>query len=447
MISFIPQITGNYYLLIEPIQGSFEISKTNVPLSLYKNKNDPIHIISTPCSIYFWIGDVDSFCINISGQGTFEGAQTTIFHSSVTGYEMVISGGTTQYHNALTFNVNVPSDARNRIWKIDISQPSAPQWLEDVYITFNQDVDPYFGLTDNSLYFMKQKIVSIPNDNGGSSSGVDTSFNPGENEAEDNTLPSTPRQPSGPTFVERGVEYLYTSSTSSVNGVKIRYRFEWGDDAISNWSVFVSSNTSISMSHSWEIISSFEMRVIAQDENGFNSSWSIPLIVTVSQINLSEEPPIVDFILPSNVSTNKIIQFDTVGSFDSDGAIITYFWDFGDGEIGTGKKPYHIYKNPGQYTVTLTITNNMGNIYSKSSIITVAASDEGIAQDQQNFALPYLHFIIMGTIIIVLTCLILFFRSRIKRFFLEKGISHGVRKIERLDAEITELKHAIQKNH
>jgi hypothetical protein len=201
------------------------------------------------------------------------------------------------------------------------------------------------------------------------------------------------------------------------------------------------------MSHSWEIISSFEMRVIAQDENGFNSSWSIPLIVTVSQINLSEEPPIVDFILPSNVSTNKIIQFDTVGSFDSDGAIITYFWDFGDGEIGTGKKPYHIYKNPGQYTVTLTITNNMGNIYSKSSIITVAASDEGIAQDQQNFALPYLHFIIMGTIIIVLTCLILFFRSRIKRFFLEKGISHGVRKIERLDAEITELKHAIQKNH
>lgn len=38
----------------------------------------------------------------------------------------------------------------------------------------------------------------------------------------------------------------------------------------------------------------------------------------------------------------------------------TYQWDFGDGNIGSGKNPLHIYNSPGNFKVTLTIKNGAG---------------------------------------------------------------------------------------
>jgi PKD repeat protein len=37
---------------------------------------------------------------------------------------------------------------------------------------------------------------------------------------------------------------------------------------------------------------------------------------------------------------------------------VTYNWDFGDGTSGVGQNPTHVYQNPGEYTVTLTINGN-----------------------------------------------------------------------------------------
>jgi len=39
----------------------------------------------------------------------------------------------------------------------------------------------------------------------------------------------------------------------------------------------------------------------------------------------------------------------------------TWHWDFGDGNISTDRNPMHTYSNPGNYTVTLTITDNTSN--------------------------------------------------------------------------------------
>ena len=40
----------------------------------------------------------------------------------------------------------------------------------------------------------------------------------------------------------------------------------------------------------------------------------------------------------------------------------TYEWDFGDGETATGKNPVHSYEAAGNYTVTLTVTDDAGTI-------------------------------------------------------------------------------------
>ena len=52
-------------------------------------------------------------------------------------------------------------------------------------------------------------------------------------------------------------------------------------------------------------------------------------------------------------------SFNGSSSFDPDGWIVSYHWDFGDGSTATTSTPYvsHFY-GPGEYYVTLTVTDN-----------------------------------------------------------------------------------------
>lgn len=54
------------------------------------------------------------------------------------------------------------------------------------------------------------------------------------------------------------------------------------------------------------------------------------------------------------------IAFNGSESNDSDGTIVAYEWSFGDGSTGTGINPTHVYSKAGNYTVTLTVTDDGG---------------------------------------------------------------------------------------
>jgi PKD repeat protein len=57
---------------------------------------------------------------------------------------------------------------------------------------------------------------------------------------------------------------------------------------------------------------------------------------------------------------NTEITFDGSKSYDPDGNITNWFWDFGDNTSGTGEILKHIYTKAGVYTVTLTVTDDGG---------------------------------------------------------------------------------------
>jgi parallel beta-helix repeat protein len=56
----------------------------------------------------------------------------------------------------------------------------------------------------------------------------------------------------------------------------------------------------------------------------------------------------------------KEITFNAIGSFDIDGSITDYSWDFGDGSTGTGISPTHIYSTNGNYVIKLSVKDNDG---------------------------------------------------------------------------------------
>lgn len=58
--------------------------------------------------------------------------------------------------------------------------------------------------------------------------------------------------------------------------------------------------------------------------------------------------------------TSHDCAFDSSGSSDTDGSIVSYAWTFGDGSTSTAVSPSHTYVAAGTYSVTLTVTDNSG---------------------------------------------------------------------------------------
>ncbi len=78
--------------------------------------------------------------------------------------------------------------------------------------------------------------------------------------------------------------------------------------------------------------------------------------------------PAVDF---SYRKWRTIVIFKD-SSTDSDGTVVSWLWDFGDGKYSTRQNPWHRYGRSGNYPVTLTVTDNEGasNSFSKTVSIT-----------------------------------------------------------------------------
>jgi chitodextrinase len=63
---------------------------------------------------------------------------------------------------------------------------------------------------------------------------------------------------------------------------------------------------------------------------------------------------------PEKPAVDEKITFDAVGSSDPDGKIIEYKWEFGDGGSAKSKEVTHCYMLPGEYKITLTVTDKEG---------------------------------------------------------------------------------------
>lgn len=133
-------------------------------------------------------------------------------------------------------------------------------------------------------------------------------------------------------------------------------------------SIAVDSDGSDGWSASWDSGTvgdgSHTVSATATDTAGQTTTDSIT--VTVDNVN---DPPVASF---TYTCTGLTCGFDAAGSFDPDGSIVSYEWDFGDGKTGSGLTPSHSFDTASTYLVTLTVTDDGGKTGSTSQQVTVS---------------------------------------------------------------------------
>jgi PKD repeat protein len=97
-----------------------------------------------------------------------------------------------------------------------------------------------------------------------------------------------------------------------------------------------------------------------------NRVYTVTLSVVDTSGNLSTAsrqvivgiPPTAGFVVrPAHPATGLPVSFNASLSRAQGGSIAAYAWTFGDGSAGSGVAPRHLYRRPGRYAVTLTVTD------------------------------------------------------------------------------------------
>jgi PKD repeat protein len=89
----------------------------------------------------------------------------------------------------------------------------------------------------------------------------------------------------------------------------------------------------------------------------------------------SGRPPRADFrVDPRRGNAPLTVKF-TDRSSDADGAIVTRSWDFGDGTRSGLRNPSHTFETPGEFAVTLTVTDDQGEVSAPArQVVSVGAN-------------------------------------------------------------------------
>jgi len=160
------------------------------------------------------------------------------------------------------------------------------------------------------------------------------------------------------------LEVMFDASASSdPDGTIANYSWSFGDDLAAYGEVAV---------HVYEQEGTYDVELTVKDDKGATNSTT--KTVTVAKTEEPEPPAasVPEAIIEVLSVKCLTVELSGAGSWSSEGAeIVSYEWDFGDGQPGTGVEVTHKYAASGTYTVTLTVVDSQGNSDSASAEVTV----------------------------------------------------------------------------
>ncbi|MBC7081289.1 MAG: PKD domain-containing protein [Thermoplasmatales archaeon] len=116
--------------------------------------------------------------------------------------------------------------------------------------------------------------------------------------------------------------------------------------------------------HNYTVPGNYTITLTVKDKSNETGAFSI-------NISIKNTPPYADFSFKENPKSYEIVEFNASNSYDLDGYIVNYTWDFGDGSNGYGNISYHKYIKPGIYKVKLVIIDNNGSKKEKEKEIEI----------------------------------------------------------------------------
>lgn len=161
------------------------------------------------------------------------------------------------------------------------------------------------------------------------------------------------------------VPFSITTESFSTTGDSAitEHKWTWGDG---NETIGGFQN----VPHTYNTDGSYTLTLRVTDGNGLFDEATQAITVNA----VSNPPPTAVFSrTPSSGEIPLTVDFDANASSDSNGSIVSYAWDFGDGNNGTGVTTSHTYTVAGVYTVTLTVTDNEAATGQTSLSISAAA--------------------------------------------------------------------------
>jgi PKD repeat protein len=152
---------------------------------------------------------------------------------------------------------------------------------------------------------------------------------------------------------------LSSSGSSDADGSIVSYSWNLGNGQTS---------TAANPSATYNSTGVYTATLTVTDNSGLTDTDSV-VITALAPPNLA---PVASATgTPSSGMAPLTVAFSSAGSFDPDGSIAAYNWNFGDGTSSSTANPSKTYNSVGSYTSTLTITDNGGASDSSSVSISV----------------------------------------------------------------------------
>jgi len=150
----------------------------------------------------------------------------------------------------------------------------------------------------------------------------------------------------------------FKTNANDLDGT-MTYNWDFGDENIS---------TSPDPTHIYSNNGIYTVNLTIEDDDGAKVYFNM-------RITVLNRPPIVNVTANKlAVDANETIQFIS-NSYDLDGVIINYTWDFGDDSFSYTINPIHAYPNGGVYYVNLSIMDDDNSINYTTIAIIVNYSD------------------------------------------------------------------------
>jgi len=155
-------------------------------------------------------------------------------------------------------------------------------------------------------------------------------------------------------FVNQSVSFN-ASSSYDLDGTILNYTWDFGDEQTGNGSV---------VNHVYTSLGIYTAMLTVTDNDGLRGTKSSDVPVIKS--------PVASFTFsPSSPLIGEIVTFNASSSTPNGGSLISYSWNFGDGDTDSGIITTHAYANVGNYTVVLNVTDSEGLWDTETKILIV----------------------------------------------------------------------------